>query len=290
VHQGHWGQFMASSADHGATLAAVPPAECWVVEPPDPPPGFYDLVGYLLNAGVDVAFGPGDVLPTDLPEGCDGVRCVVVCTEDLHRLRTHLRGFRGLDPDSELPIELDSHGTMFLHENDSTWLALWTETGRLTPKRIENPLIVAADLTVDSPRLRDRLSSRPDAQVHRQLVEALLTTERYEWSDIGFGTLWSLVGASEATGNGEYLRAAERYVRVQLSYAREHPNQSGTILTAALPLLRMTEITGYLAVTLRDSGTYSGVSEFPFDADYLSREGFAQLPRAVNEEGVQNEE
>lgn len=226
------------------TAPGISAAECWVVQPSDPPQGFFDLVGYLLHAGVDVAFGPGDVLPGDLPESYDGIRCIVVSIEDLPRLRKRLRGFRGLDPDSDVPPEVHSHGTMFLHEDDTTWLAVWTEEGCVTPKRIENPLIVAPDLTIDSPRLRERLLRRPDREIHGQLIDGLLTTNRFEWSDISFGTLWAHIGAYEATGDETHLRAAQRFFDAQRAYAREHPQQRGAILIAALPLLRMTQITG----------------------------------------------
>jgi len=230
----------------------IAPAECWIVQPPDPPRGFFELVGYLLNAGVDVAFGPDDALPDDLPPNYDGIRCIAVCSEDLPRLRTRLRGFRGLDPDSEEPAcppsegERSSHGSMYLHADDRTWLAVYTESGRLNHKRIENPLIIASDLTVNSPRLRERMLARPDRQVHRQLLEALMTSDRHEWSDVSFGTLWAMIGAYEATGEVRYREAARAFAETQLERSKTSSQGPQAILTSALSLLRLSEITGDL--------------------------------------------
>jgi len=248
-------------------LAAMPPAECWVVEPPEPPVGFSEFVGYLLNAGVDVAFGPDDRLPADLPSRYDEVRCLVVCAEDLPRLRRGLRGFRGLDPDSDEPPELQEHGTMFLHENEVTWLAVWTEYGRRTAKRIENPLIVAPDLTVDSSRLRNRLLARPDEEVHAHLLAGLADSTRFEWSDVSFGTLWALVGAYEATGEDRYLTTARWYVTAQLEYAAEHPHQRGGIFSSALPLVRLSQLTADAAYTQL---LVAGVPQVPHQENLLT--------------------
>ncbi len=219
-------------------------AECWIVEPPEPPEGFHYLVGYLLNAGVDLAFGADDTLPNDLPASYDGIRVVVVCEEDLPRLRRRLRRFRGLDPDSDAPIGPQMHGWMYIHEDDSTWLAVYTAKGRTTPKRIENPLIVAPDLTVDSPRLKQRILDRPDAEVHRQMMTGMRTTDRLEWSDISFGTLWAAIGAYEATGDDEHLAWATNFADRQLEISAASSSDQPAMLVSAIPFLRLSEITG----------------------------------------------
>lgn len=216
------------------------------MQPPEPVEGFHELVGYLLNAGVDVAFGPGDVLPNDLPPRYDGIRAIVVCMEDLPRLRRRLHGFRGLDPDGAEPIDAFPHGTMFLHEDDRTWLAVYTAKGRRDHKRIENPLLVAPELTVDSPRLRERLLARPDRDVHGQMMEALLATDRFEWSDVTFGTLWAIIGAHEATGETRWLDAARRYADRQLEWNPTTAEALPRRRTCAMAFLRLSELTGDL--------------------------------------------
>jgi rhamnogalacturonyl hydrolase YesR len=225
-------------------MTSFPSAECWIVEPPDPPDGFHDLVGYLLNAGVDIAFCENDALPDDLPPAYDGIRIIVTCVEDLPRLRTRLRGFIGLDPDGSDLEGMAPHGTMYLHENTRTWLAAYTEKGRFEIKRIENPLIVAPDLTVNSPAMRARMLARPDRDVHRMLLDGLLASNRHEWSDVSFGTLWAMIGAFEATGDERYREGASRFADTQLAQWEVTGRTQGDPGQSALAFLRLSEITG----------------------------------------------
>jgi len=136
---------------------------------------------------------------------------------------------------------------MFLHENDRTWLAVYNAAGRTSSNRIENPLIVAPDLTVGSSRLSERMCARDDRQVHKQLADALLTTKRFEWSDIGFGTLWGLIGAYEATNEAEWLSEAVRYATTLLETAATDeavmPHEPHNALVQALPFLALDRLT-----------------------------------------------
>jgi len=225
-------------------VVEFPVAECWVIEPPDPPHGFHDLVGYLINAGVDISFGPNDTLPNDLPPSCDGIRVIVTCLEDLPRLRRRLRGFVGLDPDTDSLEGVAPHGTMYLHENGRTWLAAYSEKGRFETKRIENPLIVAPDVTINSPAMRARMLARSDRDVHRMLLEGLMQSDRHEWSDVSFGTLWAMIGAFEATGEERYREAAVRFADTQLARWDAGGRKDGGPEISSLAFLRLSEVSG----------------------------------------------
>lgn len=53
-------------------------------------------VAYLVYAGVDIAFGPGDALPDEPPESLEGVKMVLVVYDDVeHNCRVHLETFAG---------------------------------------------------------------------------------------------------------------------------------------------------------------------------------------------------
>lgn len=225
-------------------MPSLPPAECWVIEPPQPLAGFPDMVGYLINAGVEISFGPNDALPTDLPPSYDGIRVIVACIEDLARLRRRLRGFIGLDPDRDDLEGVASHGTMYLHQNGRTWLAVYSEYGRFEAKRLENPLIVAPDLTLNSPEMRRKMLARSDRDVHRMMLDGLQESDRHEWSDVSFGTLWAMIGAFEATGEERYRDAAVRFADTQLARWDADGRKDHGPEKSAPAYLRLSEISG----------------------------------------------
>ena len=73
----------------------IEPAELWIVAPPSIPAELRMAVAYLVYAGVDISFGPGDVLPDQPPESLGGIRMILVVYDDVERVRSRLRGFRG---------------------------------------------------------------------------------------------------------------------------------------------------------------------------------------------------
>lgn len=73
----------------------IEPAELWIIRPPDPPRPFAEAVAYLVDAGVDFAFGAGDVLPGDAPPSLDGIRMILAHFDDLPRIGDGDGGRRG---------------------------------------------------------------------------------------------------------------------------------------------------------------------------------------------------
>ena len=84
------------------------PSELWIVEPPEPSDAFFKVLGYLINAGVDFAFGPGDSLPNQPPESLDGIKAILVTEDDIPRIRHHLQGFRRFYCNSDQLLESNS--------------------------------------------------------------------------------------------------------------------------------------------------------------------------------------
>ena len=86
------------------------PSELWIVESPEPSDAFFKVLGYLINAGVDFAFGPGDSLPNQPPESLDGIKAILVTEDDIPRIRHHLQGFRRFYCDSDQLLEQTVNG------------------------------------------------------------------------------------------------------------------------------------------------------------------------------------
>ena len=143
---------------------SFPSAEVWVVEPPEETPELLSALGYLINAGVDFTFGPGDTLPSEPPESFDGIKAVLVVMEDVERVRRKLTGFRGFYPEGDQPWDRAPGGDappamhpvttgmrLALHENDETWLVIFAKKDLARMRWLEYCLFIAPRLTLPSP-------------------------------------------------------------------------------------------------------------------------------------------
>lgn len=198
----------------------IAPAACWPVCPPDDDPGFHSLVAYLIHCGVDVAFGPDDSLPTELPDDLGRVKCILLMSRDLERHRARLKDFLGFNARVDGPmldadffsVEMKQTAKLLLHRNRRTWLMVFDSRTAFNDhhRRKENPLILGADLEPDDPRMGQRMLARSDAELHARFIEGLLTYTRTDWGDIPLGVGKALLEAHELTGARRLLAKAIR--------------------------------------------------------------------------------
>ena len=244
-----------------AKTTAIEPAELWIIQPPDPPATFSNAVAYLVDAGVDIAFGPGDTLPTGPPPSLDGIKGILALFDDLPRIQDQLRGFRGFEPDQDPPYDTTRpicfigalHGSTdpdiyrkhfiqsYLHQNDRTWLSVYG-TDALFNRRLECPLLLTGDLTLKSPKLTQRLLARPDRDLRDEWINDVLVHERTKWSDISFNIGKALLDDYEITGD---QRCLERAIALYSRMIDPLPPSLGppACMPAAI-LARLYEVTG----------------------------------------------
>ena len=240
--------------------ACIEPAELWIIQPPDPPGELDAAVAYLVDAGVNVAFGPGDTLPSHPPPSLDGIKSILALFDDLPRIQSQLTDFRGFYPDRDPPYDTsrpsflgpqsgpaggEAWGKSFiqsyLHKNDRTWLAVYG-TSALFNRRIECPLLLTGDLALKSPQLKQRLLARPDRFLRDEWIDNLLTQERTNWGDIPFNIGMVLLDDYEVTGDQRCLeRAVDLYSRM---LDRPPPSFGPPACMPAAVLVRLYEVTG----------------------------------------------
>lgn len=211
----------------------IKPAELWIVEPPAPSEAFLGVLGYLINAGIDFAFGPGDVLPKQPPESLEGIKAVFVTENDVPRVRHALRGFRGFYPDGDQPWNRGPGSEappafhpavqgicIALHENNTTWLVICSEKHMAKLRWLEYCLFIPPDLTLHSPALRQKLVARSDAELHEFIMERILQSEQMDRTDVATGRYYLgkiLLDAAEITGNERFAIAFEDHARRMLA-------------------------------------------------------------------------
>ena len=258
----------------------IEPAELWIVAPPSIPAELRMAVAYLVYAGVDIAFGPNDTLAEEPPESLDGVRVILVTYDDVERVRQKLRGFRGFrtegttffDPDTSIYCmgqvlkggfghsrssrSPDAAGQnlshdekfrrgfvmTFLHDNGKTWLAVYGREALTLPNRLESPLLLTGDLTLQSPSFRSRMLARPDEQIRRQMMETVRRSDRTDWGDIPYNLGKALLDDYEATGDRASLDHAIHFTDVML--AETPASWYGHFIMPMVTIARLHAITG----------------------------------------------
>jgi len=268
--------------------------ELWIVAPPQMPQQLRAAVGYLVHAGVDLAFGPGDVLPTQPPETLDGIKMILAVYDDIERIQKKLKGFRGFHleapdfysrsdgPRSGPDTERGSNSFVmtFLHDNERTWLAVYGAAALGSHKLLESPLLLTGDLTLASPRMRERMLARSDGKIRESFMETVRSSHRTEWSDISFNMGKAMLDDYEATGDRASLDGAiqftDRVLARQPRSLREH--HLGPLVTVA----RLHDITGdakyrdIVRLALKD------VTDWP--PFRISRAGYCHAYRAMSPE------
>jgi len=209
------------------------PSELWIVEPPEPSDAFFKVLGYLINAGVDFTFGPGDSLPNQPPESLDGIKAILVTEDDIPRIRHHLQGFRGFYCDGDQPWDRaagDEAPPAFhpavrgiciaLHENNTTWLVICSEKQMAKLRWLEYSLFIPPQLTLHAPTLRQKMLARSDAALHTVIMDGVLQSEQMNRTDIATGRYYlakTLLDAAQITGNNRYATAFEDHARRMLA-------------------------------------------------------------------------
>ena len=243
-------------------MLSIAPAELWVVEPAEKPEQFTQAIAYLLSDGVDFAFGEGDILPTEPPESLDGIKMILVYLEDLPRIQGQLRGFRGFNPDADPPYDL-SQGIWrasetatptdtehfrawfvqtYLHENNRTWLAVYGREALGFPNRIQSPLLLTGELSLNSKAFKKRLLARPDRWIRDLWIEKIIQSPRRDWGDITFNHGKQLLDDYEVTGDQRCLNAAMQLYSEMLEQRPAQIQLESIFPSANLP--RLFELTG----------------------------------------------
>ena len=83
---------MLSKENGTSRVTKFQPSELWIIEHYEPSDAFFKVLGYLINAGVDFAFGPGDSLPNQPPESLSETQL------------SKIENSNNLDNPSKLPI------------------------------------------------------------------------------------------------------------------------------------------------------------------------------------------
>ncbi len=298
---------------------AIEPAELWIIQPPNPPATFTKAVAYLVDAGVDIAFGPGDTLPSEPPPSLDGIKGILALFSDLPRIQNQLRGFRGFEPERDPPYDttrpifcmaslsksskstdLDIYRKYFiqsyLHQNDRTWLSVYG-TDALFNRRLECPLLLTGDLTLKSPQMTRRLLARPDQDLRDEWINNVLVQERTDWGDIPFNIGKALLDDYEVTGD---QRCLDRTIDLYSRMIDPLPESLGPpACTPASILVRLYELTGekrfiepipkILDQTLADLLFKKGAKGWCHATQAFSAETLAYLKEQVGDMGSYGE-
>ena len=209
------------------------PSELWVVEPPEPSDAFLKVLGYLINAGIDFACGPGDALPSQPPASLEGIKAIFVTEDDVPRIRHQLQGFRGFYCHGDQPWDRAPGGEappafhpaaegicIALHENNSTWLVICSEKQMARLRWLEYCLFIPPGLTLHAPNFVQKMVARPDADLHELIMDRMLQSEQMNRTDIATGRYYLgkiLLDAAQITGNARYARAFEDHARRMLA-------------------------------------------------------------------------
>ena len=209
------------------------PSELWVVEPPEPSDAFLKVLGYLINAGIDFACGPGDALPSQPPAALEGIKAIFVTEDDVPRIRHQLQGFRGFYCHGDQPWDRAPGGEappafhpaaegicIALHENNTTWLVICSEKQMARLRWLEYCLFIPPGLTLHAPNFVQKMVARPDADLHELIMDRILQSEQMNRTDIATGRYYLgkiLLDAAQITGNDRYARAFEDHARRMLA-------------------------------------------------------------------------
>lgn len=198
--------------------ANIEMASCWPVCPNENTTAYHDIVGYLIYCGIDIAFGPNDTLPTQLPKKIESCQCILIMSHDLERHLNQLTEFHGFNTeiktsrDSQVFKQTSCHiNKIFLHKNKLTWLVILDcklAEGPLLTNRIENPLITGTKLRVNDSRMSQRMLKRSDVSIHKKLIEGLMSYERTDWGDIPLGVCKAILEAFSITRDTKLLEKA----------------------------------------------------------------------------------
>lgn len=236
-------------------MSTFNPAEFWPVEPPDPDVSFVKAVGKMIYYGADVAVGENDALPTEPPppDYYDAVKLILVAWEDAERIKHRLHGFLGFDPAAsppwtgklrggEVTREGVPAGLTFVHENRRTHLAVLGPRPMGDPKTPEHIFLVMADIQSGHSAFREKMLSRPDERLQRDLAESVIRSRRLDWGDIPFQLGKALLDTFELTGDVRYLDEVIERTDLMLANVPEYPS-SHTQMPVPL-LVRLYEMTG----------------------------------------------
>ena len=176
---------------------------------PYQPLPFNEAVGYFLQYGVNLAFGPGDALPSELPKDLSPYKGVIICFEDLSRLKDSLTGFDGIDElIGESPDRLRDGDLMIRHDDLPLLLFAPTERILSKPTAFEH-FLVQAEIDLDSPDFDVRMRERSDEEIIRAQLDFSLPYERHDWSDVMCYTCTAFLDLYELTGEEKLLRRVE---------------------------------------------------------------------------------
>jgi len=269
--------------------------ELWIVEPPEPPAEFSDALAYLIYSGLDLAFGPGDTLPTEPPGSLDGITTILVWIEDLDRIKGKLRGFRDFDPGAEDPLSYDRDSyiqiqnpdqvekqrswwvQMYLHEDNRTWLAVYGAKALGFFNRLESPLILEGSLTLQSPRFRERMLARDDWWIHDRMMDGVRVSTREDWGDIPYNLGKAMLDDYEVTGDQRSLdRVVELYTKMLTTAPRDWSQRTSVPISQ---MVRLSAVTG--------DETFAANAEEVLEM-LLSSPGFTEGPAAGWSHAVQS--
>ena len=289
-------------------------AELWVIEPPRHVPEHFSFtIRYLINAGVDLAIGPNYTLPQDAPKTLDGIRMILITLDDVARVGKTLQGFRGfrpqdlnelsgnVDASSEVPSKLDRRQWFcetYLNRNETTWLAVYGNGSIGHVRRLESPLLMTGDLSLNCDRLRTKLLRVPDRSIRDVWIEELLQNEgRVDWNHKARDEGMMLLDDYELFGDRRCLEK----VKKQFDYIIHHPPTRNVCFEGCpLPtLIRVFETTnddkylapiGNIVTRLLDSiNVQAGSSGWCHAAYCMSEESLAHVRKKEGDMGTLGE-
>ena len=262
------------------------PAELWFVEPPHENRHFVCAVSYMVYQGVDMAVADSDVLPTEPPppEAYDRVKLIVVDWDDVERVKHHLRGFIGFNPDATPPFSAETffsrysgaRGNTFVHENERTWLAV-LGPGTMA-RQVANDLtfMVLPGIGANHEGHRRKRLARSDRQLQRDLAEGVVRTRRVDWGDIPFQHGKALLDTYELTGDQRYLDEVIDRGEEMLANVPEYPTSHSQMPTPIMTrLFDMTGDTKYLSPVRKLVDAVLGNPDFrPGERGLMQTENF----------------
>ena len=110
------------------------------------------------------------------------------------------------------------------------------------PKTPEHIFLVMADILSGHSAFREKMLSRPDERLQRDLAESVIRSRRLDWGDIPFQLGKALLDTFELTGDVRYLDEVIERTDLMLANVPEYPS-SHTQMPVPL-LVRLYEMTG----------------------------------------------
>jgi len=179
----------------------VKEAELVVVFPASPSrQSLQEFMGRCICYGLDFYFEDGDILPDHVPDNIRGVRAIIIDADDY-------------DKNSDVLGKYENAGArVYVFQRSDKAVVPATPNTWETHARL-HALIVDANLTVDSPRIREKLCSRSDDFIFDTLAERMRHTSDLRWYDATRYNWEGLIDCYEITGQAHYLEQVHQQIK-----------------------------------------------------------------------------